>query len=86
MARQFSVELDLLRQRLLVIGFQALLDRAEIHLQRLIARQEVRFDELGANIVAGLRHGIAAELDAGGEVELLGVAEQIAVMPADRAR
>ena len=28
-------------------------------------------------------HGVAAELDAGGEVELLGVAEQIAVVPAD---
>ena len=84
--RQLAVELDLLRQRLLVVGVQALLDRAEVDLQRLIARQEVRLDELGADIVAGLLHRIAAELDAGGEVELLGVAEQIAVVPADVER
>ena len=51
--------------------------------ERLIAGQEVRLDELDAEIVAGPSHRVAAELDAGGEVELLGVAEQVAVVPAD---
>ena len=57
-------------------------DRAEVDLERLVARQEVRLDELGAHIVARLLHRVAAKLHAGGEVELLGVAEQVAVVPA----
>ena len=65
----------------LVVGVKALLHRAQIDLERLIARQEVRLDELGAHIVAGLLHRAAAELHAGGQVELLGVAEQVAVVP-----
>ncbi len=79
--RQFPVQRDLLQQRLLVVGLQALIDRIQVDLQRLVARQEVRLEELRADIVARLGDRIAAQLRPGRQVQLLGIAEQVAVMP-----
>ena len=81
MRRQLSVERDFLQERILVVRLQALIDRIQIDFQRLVALQEIGFEELRAHRVAGPGHGIAAQLGRRRQVELFGVAEQIAVVP-----
>ena len=81
MRRQFSVERNFLEQCGLVVGLQALFNGVEIDFQRLVARQEVRFQKLRADLIAGPDDGIAAGLHRRRQVQLLGIAEQVAVVP-----
>ena len=81
MVGEFAVQQHVPEDRLLIIGIERLLYRAEIELQRLIARQEIRLDELAGQVVARLGLGAAAARKSGADIELLGIAEQVAVRP-----
>ena len=70
--------------RVLIIGEQVLLHRTEIRLQRLVAVEEIGFDELCVDIVSRASLYGTAALHPNRKVKLLGVAEQIAVRPARR--
>jgi len=68
----------------LVVGLEILPERAEVDMERLIAGEEVRLDELTREVVAEAAARVAAQSRGrGGEIELLGAAEQIAVAPGD---
>ena len=82
MRRELADEQRLFDQRRLIVGLQALLQRGEVELELLVAGQEVGLEELRAEPVARLGHGTAAQLHRPRQVQLLGVAEQVAVVPA----
>ena len=81
MRRQLAVERDFLQQRVLVIGLQALVDRIQIHFQRLVTHQEIGLEELGTSRVAGPVTASPPNWFAGRQVQLFRVAEQIAIVP-----
>ena len=79
MRREFAVEHRLLDDTDLIVGLQALLQGDQVELELLVAGQEVRLDELSREAIAGLGHRRAAQVHGGCQVQLLGVAEQVAV-------
>src|SRR5690348_3854487 len=82
MWRKLAVEQRLFDETGLVVGLQVLLQRGEIQLELLISGQEIRLNELCVEPVAEAIHGGAAEIHGAGQVQLLGVAEQVTVVPA----
>ena len=70
--------------RILIIGEQILPDRTGIDLQRLVAVEEIGFDELPINIISRASQCCTAALHGRRQVQLLGIAKQIAVRPARR--
>src|SRR5262249_2052207 len=68
--------------RILVVRFELLLERADIELELLVAVQELGLHELRVQVVAEPGGRAAANADYGcKQVELLGVAEQVAIAP-----